>query len=110
MRQEKWYEKEQKTMLKKSDELYPTMTDALDGKLTFQEITATTLKFSRRVHPEHLRSCHEGLGVILEEFDELKEAVRLKCGMESVLAELASVSAMCQRLAEDYLSVKECNN
>ena len=90
-------------MLKKDSELYPVMHDFLEGKITFPEVTEITLKYARRMHSEPLHSNHEGIGVILEEFDELREAVGQKLENEDILAELASVAAMCQRLAEDYL-------
>jgi len=76
--------------------------DALNGKSNFPELVSETLKYSREKHPPR-HSNHECLGVILEEFDELKAAIANRRGNDIILAELASVSAMCQRLAEDHL-------
>jgi hypothetical protein len=90
-------------MLKKDSELYPVMRDFLEGKTTFPEVSEITLNYARRMYPDPLHSNHEGVGVILEEFDELREAIGKKLGSENILAELASVSAMCHRLAEDCL-------
>lgn len=75
------------------------LQDSLDKP--FAELVADCLAFARAKHGP-MQSLHEGLAVIWEEFEEMKaEVFRQKVSPDDVLIELASVAAMCQRMAED---------
>jgi hypothetical protein len=75
----------------------------LERKRGFETLVEVTLHESKKEHPP-IKSPHEGLAVIWEEFEELKaEIFKKKMDVRDTLKELASVSAMCQRLAEDCL-------
>lgn len=50
----------------------------------------------------NIKSLHEGLAVVWEEFDELKMAVFKKSpNFKFVVGELVQIAAMCQRMQED---------
>lgn len=72
--------------------------------MNFPKLVEQELDIARRKHPQNIVSLHEGLAVILEEFEEFKAEVFLKkvC-KENLLAELVSVAAMCQRMADDVV-------
>jgi hypothetical protein len=75
----------------------------LTGKKDYKFLVEVTLHESKKEHGP-IRSPHEGLAVIWEEFEELKaEIFKKNLNVRETLKELASVSAMCQRLAEDCL-------
>jgi hypothetical protein len=77
--------------------------EQLQGSLRkpFDELVSDVLAYSRAKHGP-MQSLHEGLAVIWEEFEEMKaEVFRQKVSPDDVLIELASVAAMCQRMAED---------
>jgi len=77
--------------------------DTLEGKRSYQKFVEHTLDDARKQHPV-MQSYHEGLAVIMEEFEEFKaEVFRKVIDKKAVLKELASISAMCQRFAEDVL-------
>lgn len=70
----------------------------------FPEAVRLELERSRRGPYPALHSLHEAYAVLLEELDELWEQVRRKDHRRdpaAVLRELAQLSAMCQRAAED---------
>jgi len=75
---------------------------AREGK-NFQSLVEKTLEFSRNKYPTPIHSPHEGFGILLEEFEELKTEIFAKHNKASILVELASVAAVCQRLAEDVM-------
>lgn len=80
--------------------------DTLAGHRTYQKFVEHTLSEAKKNHSP-MNSFHEGLAVIWEEFEEFKQEVfRKEVNKESLLIELASVSAMCQRFAEDVLKTK----
>lgn len=83
------------------------IAETLDGKRSFEELVKYTLHDARQQHPGSMASGHEGLAVILEEYKEFEEEVFTKQRDNfKVLAELASVAAMCQRFSEDVLKTK----
>ena len=69
-------------------------------KRLFQELVSTEIEKARKKH-RGINSRHEGVAVILEEFEEFKEAVFRDQSSTEVLKELVQVAAMCQRCAED---------
>jgi len=92
-------------------QLTPELADAIDktlsGEISFEDFVQITLKYSQDLHPP-IRSLHEGLAIILEEYMEFQQEVfKKKPDPVHVMAELGSVAAMCQRLAEDQLLKKE---
>ena len=88
--------------------LLKTITnDTLDGKRSFEELVKYTLHDARQQHPGTMNSAHEGLAVLLEEYREFEaEVFRKERNNFDVLAELASIAAMCQRFSEDVLKTK----
>jgi uncharacterized Zn finger protein len=81
--------------------------ETLEGRRSYKKFVEHTLSDARKQHGD-MKSFHEGLAVILEEFEEFKQEVfRKVIDKEAILMELASVSAMCQRFAEDLLRTKD---
>lgn len=56
---------------------------------------------ARGKHPRPCHSRHEGFAVLLEEVEEVKEAVFRNHSDEDLVAELVQVAAMAIRMAED---------
>ncbi len=72
--------------------------------MSFPTMVETGLETARRKHPQSLITLHDGLGVILEEFEEFKaEVFKRHTSKEKLLSELISLAAMCQRMAEDVV-------
>ena len=67
---------------------------------SFPHLVDVKIKKARAKH-RGIQSRHEAVAVILEEFDEFKEAVFRDKSAFDVLDELVQVAAMCQRAAED---------
>ncbi len=81
--------------------------ETLEGRRNYTKFLQDTLRQARKEHPP-FHSTHEGLAVIWEEFEELKQEVFKKdIDKIALLMELTSVAAMCQRFAEDLLKLKE---
>lgn len=59
------------------------------------------LKRARNHHATPHRSRHEGLSILHEEFEEVREAVYRNHENQSLYNELVQVAAMAQRMAED---------
>jgi hypothetical protein len=77
--------------------------EVLAGKKSFSELVAEELQNARFQHGP-MRSPHEGLAVLREEYVEFEQEVfRKEFSKQRALEELASVAAMCHRLAEDVL-------
>jgi hypothetical protein len=86
--------------------------DTLEGKRSFQKFVEHTLDESRKQFPT-IKSLHEGLAVLLENFEGFKSEVFKKLiDKENILAlkELAQISACCQRISEDVLKVRDPEN
>lgn len=67
----------------------------------FAQLVEAELARARAKHGS-IRGPHEALGVILEEFDELKaEIYRKVLDREATLEELVQLAAMCRKAAED---------
>lgn len=68
---------------------------------TFVELVEAELRRAR-LKNHAMRTRHEALAVILEEFEEFKaEVFKREADPAELLAELVQVAAMCQRAAED---------
>ena len=67
---------------------------------SFQQLVSEELANARAKH-RGLNTKHEALAVIMEEFEEFKEAVFRDMPTEESLKELIQLAAMCQRAAED---------
>jgi len=68
---------------------------------TFIKLVEEELSKSRQQHG-NIHSAHEGLGIIEEEFWEVKlEIFKKKIDKQLLLKELVQVAAMCNKLAED---------
>lgn len=68
----------------------------------FGDMVESELDRARDKHSTDMVSAHEGLAVILEEFEEFKaEVFRQKVDQEALIAELVSTAAMCRRMYED---------
>lgn len=81
-------------------------TDALEGKRSFQKLVEHNLDDARKQHGP-IKSMHEGLAILLEEFEEFKQEVFKKnVDKNAILKEVAQLAAMCQRFAEDVLKTK----
>ena len=81
--------------------------ETIDGRRSYSKFVQDTLLDARKQHPP-MRSILEGFAIIYEEFKEFEEeALKKKIDKTALLLELASVAAMCQRLAEDILRVGE---
>lgn len=65
------------------------------------EVVEYALAFARNKHPEPFHSVYEGFGVLEKESHQLRQAIFEKRDSQDILVELASVAAMCQRIAED---------
>lgn len=71
------------------------------------EVVEYALAFARNKHPEPFHSVYEGFGVLEKESHQLRQAIFEKRDYgsgdysQAILVELASVAAMCQRMAED---------
>jgi len=82
------------------------VTDVLNKKRIFPELVKFELHNARQKHAR-MYSPHEGLAIIWEEFEELKQEVfKQKNDPNATIRELASIAAMCQRFAEDCLKAK----
>lgn len=77
--------------------------------MTFQELVAMEITKARKKH-RGINSRHEGVAVILEEFEEFKESVFRDRPAGEVLKELVQVAAMCQRMAEDVPALLKAGN
>jgi hypothetical protein len=77
----------------------------------FQQLQQDELSRAREKHEVRLNSLHEGYAVILEELDELWEAVRARRenrDPQAILSELVQIAAMAQRTAEDVVFCAHC--
>jgi hypothetical protein len=76
-------------------------TEALEGRRSYKKLVKDTLSEARKIHPT-MKSFHEGLAIIMEEFEEFKaEIFKKQQSKLNIILELAQISAMCQRFAED---------
>ncbi len=69
---------------------------------TFRDLVKKCKQANQTKHPP-IRSAHEGLALIWEEFEELKEEVfkrKRKGDPLRLLNELAEISALCELMAE----------
>lgn len=69
----------------------------------FRDLVKKAIKANRAKHPS-MRSPHEGLALIMEEFEELKREVFLRERKDDPLRfinELIDIAAMCELFAED---------
>lgn len=67
----------------------------------FLKLVEQEIERSRRNHG-NMHSAHEGLGILEEEFWELKlEVFKKHHDREAMLSELVQVAAMCAKMAED---------
>lgn len=67
----------------------------------FLKLVQEEIERSRQKHG-NLHSAHEGLGVLEEEFWELKlEVFKNKHDKQAMLSELVQVAAMCAKMATD---------
>lgn len=67
----------------------------------FLTLVAEEVERSRKKHG-NLHSAHEGLGVLEEEFWEVKQEIfKNKYDKSALLGELVQVAAMCAKLVED---------
>ena len=69
-----------------------------------EKFLALAYKESQAARDRHgrIRSTHEGLGLLEEEFWEVKLEVFKKCvDKKEMLKELSQVAALCARMAED---------
>jgi len=72
----------------------------------FLDLVRNELEKSRLKHGDIL-SAHEGLGIILEEFEEFKDEVKKRNhDHELMVAELVQIAAMAAKIAEDVCGVK----
>jgi len=72
-------------------------------RTVFEDLVKKAMKANRAKHPP-IRSGHEGLGLILEEVEELKDEVfkrKRKNDSNRFLNELVDIAAYCQIFAED---------
>jgi hypothetical protein len=76
-------------------------SDKLTWVEIFPQLVQEVLDFARKEHPVPFHGLYEGLGVLLKEQDQLQCAIFRGKNSKDVLIELASVAAMCQRIAED---------
>lgn len=75
--------------------------ETLEGRRNYKKFVEDTLSEARKLHST-MKSYHEGLAIIMEEFEEFKaEVFKKQPGKLNMLLELAAISAMCQRFAED---------
>lgn len=74
----------------------------------FLDLVCTELEYARQKHPHPIASTDEAARIIREEFEEFVTAARRPDGNTlAVLAELASMAAMCARAAEDLGIVQD---
>jgi len=67
----------------------------------FLKLVEEEIERSRKQHG-NIHSAHEGLGVLEEEFWELKlEIFKKKHDKKAMLGELVQVAAMCAKIAQD---------
>ncbi len=76
--------------------------------MKFNELVWSDLQRARSIHGP-IRSKHEGIAVIEEEFLELREQVFFSKDKRKLLQELIQTAAMCQRMAEDIGLITEEN-
>jgi hypothetical protein len=77
--------------------------EVLAKKREFSKLVEYSLHDARQQHPR-IHSRHEGLAVIWEEFEELKQEIfKKEVDPHAIMSELSQISAMCQRVAEDCL-------
>lgn len=76
--------------------------------MSFRRLVKKSIKANRAKHPP-IRSAHEGLALLLEEVEELKEEVfkRQHKGPLRLVSELTQIAAMCEMMAEDLVKEKE---
>ena len=80
-----------------SSKLFPTAR-AYELRLSVeQDVAQEAVRADKRYGPFH--STHEGLGVLLEEFDELRDAVRANI-LPAIAREAIQIAAVALRLAE----------
>lgn len=68
--------------------------------MKFNELVWSELQIARAKHGP-IRSKHEGIAVVEEEFLELRNEVFFSKNQRDMLHELVQLGAMCQRMAED---------
>ncbi len=67
----------------------------------FLELVREEIESARRKHG-NIRSAHEGLGILEEEFWEIKQEIfKRHHDKKAMLQELVQVAAMCAKMAED---------
>ena len=70
--------------------------------IAFPDMVKAGLTKARTKHPTGIRSPHEALGVIREEYAEFEQEVYAQdFDKAKALKELTHLAAMCQRAAED---------
>ena len=73
----------------------------------FADLVNQELKDARAAHPAPFHSAHEGLAILQEEFEELKQEVYVKHRVDArVQEELIQLAAMCRRFYEDLYGEK----
>ena len=81
--------------------------ETLEGRRSFKKLVEHNLDDARKQHPP-MHSFHEGLCVIWEEFEELKQEVFKKnIDKQAMLKELSQIAACCHRFAEDCLKTRD---
>ena len=65
----------------------------------------TELARARQVFPDDRASLHESYAILLEEVDELWDAIKAKGGRDDIEAEALQIAAMAIRLINDTPSV-----
>ena len=73
----------------------------------FLDLVREELEYARRKHPNPIDSVDEAASIIRGEFEEFLAAAQRRDGNTlAMLAELASVAAMCARASEDLRIVQ----
>jgi hypothetical protein len=71
----------------------------------FEDSVSAELNRAREKHATPIRSKHEGLAILEEEFLEVREEVFHGKDPKKLMQELIQLAAMCQRMAEDIVNI-----
>ena len=75
----------------------------------FLKLVQAEIERARKKHG-NIHSAHEGLGILEEEFWELKlEVFKRYHDKQAMLSELVQVAAMCAKMAQDICLVEYCD-
>lgn len=83
-----------------------SQTDEDLARTRFLKLVSDEVDRAIKKHGNHRWTCHEFYGIILEEFEEMWDAIKYDDISKHLLEEMVQVAAMCLRFAETSLELQ----